>query len=1559
MFRRVLATALISVQALVPAYASASDAQFIFRFAPSIVQAAVPDSGSGDQSDQTGNIPSVTLPGLSANADTVPLATTSPLSALSTISRYLVGGTAGVTYDSVSPSIPGLSLDTATGQIKGTPTAPFHGTAYIAYHDANARIGSVAVPLSIFSKPELASEHDAYELPAAANALAYAIGVTAANDGFYAGVDYSLAPNSDPLPSGLSLTGGFLSGSTTQTTQSPLSIVIRGTSRANALVFADKTLSLTVIPEQGMTLDLKPDSPLRWQFDASAKKVVAQQAFVPAPTPGGSFTAPVTWSLVGAPAWMTVGSDGQLSGTPTGVGTFDFSVQAKDATGQTAADTAEVIVVQSGTIGLTPGSQTVAARAGETFATAAQTASNAVGATVFSSDAPSGIELDTESGVFTGSLASAASYSWHEHATDTADRTDDGSYTVTATIQAPLSEAAGTIVDAGIVSSSAHPMTVRWPAAQYQMGSVTYTVQGSVPGTLYLKSYDNKDNTGLATYTDTSGNQVRQANGATAAATESGLAANHFVFDPATLTLTGIANAAGTFALALHAEDDHQQTGYKANPSDATRSANNSATSPTVSVTVSGSGYYAQNSADSQTLTQYTSQATLTTKLLDGTTHQPWAHNAVWALQSGVLPAGIQTSVSSDGATLTYSGYPTVEGTYGNIVWSVTDSSGATITTTPVSFTVGDRTAVTLSSSTGTVTRMKMGIASTNVVVTAANTANGTGIPAANWTVTGTVPDGITYAADATGLTFSGTPTASGSFPGIVVAATDSAGGQGSISLTFNVGSNVNFLQFNGGANQTVAQYTGTIAGYVNVRSSPANTQYTGGGTFALVSGSLPDGIGFTGAADGSSLSFTGYATSVGTYPNVVFSMTDPYGNVDIVPAYTFTVTARDTLTLTPSTNSVSQQVGKDVTMTVAATNYANGSLDPSAWSLTGTLPPGVSASVTGAVLTIAGTANTAGSYSVVVKATDSAGGTASQTIAFNITTPFVFASTKLPVATKRVAYTADLGTLLDSTTLTVPAAQIVWTWALDPASAMTTLPAGLSLTGSTVSGTPTNSGDYGIVLTASYNGYAQSKTLTLQSVLPTTALTLADATIPTASISKAFSYDMTALLTATGIPKASVVWAAAGGTAGTGQVSGLPAGVTLSPAGSLSGTPTSAGVYIFTVTATFDDTNAQTEHVVATKTYTITSNGAAELAKIDVGDYHSCAITTSGGVKCWGQNTYGQLGNGTNTASSIPVDVSGLTSGVTNLAVGSFHTCAILTSGAVKCWGSNTNGQLGNGTTTNSNIPVAVTNISSGAVGITAADGNGTSGHSCAVMSTGGIKCWGTNAVGQLGNGSTATTVSTPVDVTGLSAGATLVAAGSLQTCAILTDGTVRCWGSNNSGQLGNGTTTNSSVPVVVTGLTGVVALKGGGDNTSKIATCAVTGSGGLKCWGSNSDGQLGNGGTTSSSTPVDVTGLTSGVVSVALGNRHACASLSTGGVKCWGWGTNGQLGNGGTASSSTAVQVSGLTSGVTAVAAGYEHSCAITSTGGVRCWGNNSSGQLGNGTTTLSSVPVAVSGT
>lgn len=360
----------------------------------------------------------------------------------------------------------------------------------------------------------------------------------------------------------------------------------------------------------------------------------------------------------------------------------------------------------------------------------------------------------------------------------------------------------------------------------------------------------------------------------------------------------------------------------------------------------------------------------------------------------------------------------------------------------------------------------------------------------------------------------------------------------------------------------------------------------------------------------------------------------------------------------------------------------------------------------------------------------------------------------------------------------------------------------------------------------------------------------------------------------------------------------------------------------------------------------------AATQTQVVTTDLGTCSLDSLGGVWCWGRNDVGQVGDGTNTERLTPVPVTGLSSGVVGLSAGGSFVCALTSAGRVKCWGANSNGELGNGSTaSSSNTPVDIPELSSGVTAI--ASGNR---HTCALMATGTMKCWGYNLYGALGDG-TDTLSRTPVDVlasVGVTlSGVTAITAGNLHTCALTTGGAAKCWGYNINGQLGDGAPTRSptSYPVAVSGLeSGVASIIGGG-----LHTCAVTTAGAAKCWGRNDEGQLGDGTNSSRATPADVIGLSSGVAAAVSGPGalHTCAVTTAGTVKCWGTSGDGRLGNGTNSGSNTPVDVVGL-SNASSLAIGGRHSCARTTAGTVTCWGRDFYGQLGDGLTTDRNTPV-----
>lgn len=456
----------------------------------------------------------------------------------------------------------------------------------------------------------------------------------------------------------------------------------------------------------------------------------------------------------------------------------------------------------------------------------------------------------------------------------------------------------------------------------------------------------------------------------------------------------------------------------------------------------------------------------------------------------------------------------------------------------------------------------------------------------------------------------------------------------------------------------------------------------------------------------------------------------------------------------------------------------------------------------------------------------------------------------------------------------------------------------------------------------------------------------------------------------------------------------------------------------------------------------------ASGVASLSAGRWHTCAITNAGGVKCWGWNQEGQLGDGTTTNSSVPVDVAGLSSGAFAVAAGWEHTCALINGGAVKCWGRNWAGQLGDGTFNDNLTPVSVLGLFSGVTVLATGDshtcasqgtgvqcwgrnwdgqlGDGTyefrsspvdvldlsdpiqyisagADFSCAVNTSGGVKCWGRNSEGQLGDGTRVDRI-TPVPNTHLASGVMGISSMDQNSCAVLTGGSIKCWGMNDSGQAGDNTVSrsptagsavnfsdsatylsagfanscllaneeraycwglnnfgqigdsskiNKTNPTLVPSLTGIRVIKNGG-----VHSCILDSQGGVMCWGYGWAGQLGNGSWDLSLTPVNVNGLSSGVIQISAGWFHNCVVTNSDGVKCWGRNDEGQLGDGTTDWSATPVDVIGLDSGVAMVESGYLHTCAVLSNGRIKCWGKNRFGALGDGTTNSSLIPVDVVG-
>ena len=435
------------------------------------------------------------------------------------------------------------------------------------------------------------------------------------------------------------------------------------------------------------------------------------------------------------------------------------------------------------------------------------------------------------------------------------------------------------------------------------------------------------------------------------------------------------------------------------------------------------------------------------------------------------------------------------------------------------------------------------------------------------------------------------------------------------------------------------------------------------------------------------------------------------------------------------------------------------------------------------------------------------------------------------------------------------------------------------------------------------------------------------------------FSFDFSTLVALTDpgtVNTGDLIW-----SVGT-SADPLPLGLSLDTAsGVVSGTPDASLANTsstFQIIASFAGESGD-------QLYTLNIGGVIiTVSQISAGRYFTCALTVNNAVYCWGANNVGQLGNGSTVDSAVPTQVVGLGSGVSSIKTGDSHSCAIMNTGELRCWGWCDSGRLGNGGTSNSTTPVSVIGFSNNTAQVSV----GTT-HTCALTTSGSVYCWGVNNVGELGNGGLTGTATSPVPVTGLNENVSYIASGSRHSCAVMTSGEIRCWGMGSLGRIGDGGTDNRFSPSTVVGISNGVQVTAGFDHT-----CARLDDNSARCWGNGMNGELGdgNGGggfstPYSATTPQNVLNLSGGITSISAGGGHTCAVTTTNTAKCWGSNWAGQLGNGNEFNQNTPQEVFGLQNTTSFISAGDSHTCAVTTSGEGKCWGYGEYGEIGTGMT------------
>jgi alpha-tubulin suppressor-like RCC1 family protein len=1555
-------------------------------------------------------IGSITVGQLIGNKDGTAITSIDPKAALSQpeVARKLVGGVAAVTYLAATPDIPGLTFVPATGQITGVPTGEYAGNVSIQFKDGGERLGTVVVPTRIHPYPAITTEQAFYEVPRLTDAANLDIIVKAANSGFYQGIaKFELAPNSDPWPANLSLSaGGKVTGQTNEPVDTTRNMIIRATSAANGLT-ADHAFTIKITPRTEPNLNI-PDTTFKIWMDEQTGDVVRRDEVISSTYLKGSYVKPVVYTLgPDAPAWLTINpTTGTLGGVPTAFKDWQATIIATDAENATASDTVNLNSTLNGSVVMTPGGASVTVRAGETFETNTQTITNVVRPSEFvATQMPTSLTLDQPSGKIRGLIDNAGDYSWTLNVKDAQGRWLASPASFGAKVVPPLALPNVTKNPIAKQYDIERPLDIQFQKAQNVMGDVGYVIEGNVPGTLYYQVTD--PNTHLLSFYQYDGalyqGRVDQQPNETFEQVVNRLALDALIFDAEEMTLKGTPSGEGTFTFTLVALDDHADAYL--DQSDPTRVEHNKA-KRVVTVTVEKADKLEiANSANAETLHQYTSTPTLRTTVAK----TAYGRGVTWTKVSGALPTNVSESKGT--FAISYAGYPESQGNYPNIVWRAQDAAGRTINSDAVAFTVGPRQTMELVTSAANPRYMIVFDQDAGMTVSAKNAAYGPNIGASRWTVSGdsNLPPGVTYTINDAGVQFTGTSDVIGVYEGIRVTGTDRLGASASVDLKFNVVSNpgpieltvfdivtkpgypvemdapftlgqlstantygkIRFYSYDLPSELNLAEANGDINGsfpsprdvsfdlYVTddtnrVTSKPVNvaivpflriivptqvdatqgsallqttsTDYALGAVrYEKGTGNWPVGIDVN-PTTGAIVSSGVVTAAAGTYSDLTIRGFDTFGiHTDTQLSSAFSIVIESTRAEPDIANPSKTILGIEGTKIVdwlptvvekstttrwnyGGTTYTTShnlenyglDFDPSTGVISGTpTKPFIIRNFSITVTSARGDADTTAPFWIGVAPKDNLVMSAGQTIAYSVR---------------------------KGDALLIPA--LAWDNLFEGATVSYTTTGGGSDVTVSATGELTN--------VTSTSGWTARNDIEIKRTIidefnrtatGSIFLNVLQGLSISAATSDIFLDDQTTFPVQT----VTNVYGTASYAA-----SDLPTGLSIDPVtGVISGSLSSS---IYAAGITFDiPVTVRDSHDGAQKTgvYQITTKATSTFKDLSTSITHACGVTTAGAATCWGSNGNGQLGDNSLSSSNKQVKVSGLTSGVQQISVGIGFSCAINSNGGVVCWGQNSKGQLGTGNTAQSLVPVQVSGLASGVSSISVGEE-----HGCAVMNDRTLKCWGSNQYGAVGNNSTAT-VTSPVTID-VGTSYREVSSGRWHSCGVTTGGVVKCWGNNASAQLGDGTTTLKRTPVIISGISNPSSISAGYSHT-----CGVLQNGSAMCWGYNGDYAIGNGTTTRATTPTAVTLLSEPVRSIKTGFQNTCVITNGNNVKCWGSNKYGELGHGTTggneATPSLTSDASQYSSVFPSPIANYV--CGITIGGEGKCWGFNDSGRLGIG--------------